>query len=1196
MQLAPAYSQHEHAEIFISYKREDEAFARFLRDYLLAQNFTVWLDVFNIRPATQWDTEIHRGMINAQVVIGILTPESLISDNVMDEWGWAVSTKKRLFLLWLRDVDEAYIPPRYIRIQRIDLRRDQNAGLQRLSDALRSSIKVVPGLVLPDTFFSESVSPAEAKITPSNVTPRAVAKEAQGNRAMMLAKVKSFWIDGVLNQSLHGTAMLELGIQMQSGMVKNPWDSVFQHSAYGNYQLPPSTKISSVFHDLNGELLILGDPGSGKTTTLLELARERIEIAEQDESAPIPIVLNLSSWAEARKPIKEWLIDELHTKYLVPRQVGQAWLENNALLLLLDGLDEVVERYRNECVATINEFRKAHGFTRLVVCSRTVDYGMLTAKLQLSGAVVLQPLNDEQINQYFAELGDSMRGVRQAMARDPDLRKLAETPLMVSIMALAFRGTRAEDLPTLDSLEAQRRRLFETYTRRMFERRPPRTFSRERIMQYVTWLAGRMVEHKQSVFYIENLQADWLMGDIRRGFFHLLSAISYAAVGGLVLGLLCFLALLAVGSTIDVSRWSDLDQRVFDSFQILLIPAFVGGILFSLGGLSGFAREITFSTFNRKLVKRIGIATLTGTGLGVMTALFFIFGDFFRRLLVDGSFENAIDSYSSFASGGELIRGINAFVSESSGTFIFLVLAGALFGTCAGITSYAIHRASDKKNFWGTLLQCINLVAPVSAVLAVPYLLLWESIFIPNILFFVAAGTVCGALIVLLARLLYKRYVAPYLILLVVSASFIAIIAFQPLALLFGLPFVPIVLWVARLQRPIESVESLRWVWSWRGVFAGALGMALLTLVFSLPAYLSLEYYTPEEEIEARTRIAEYEDRIQQSQTILDETEAELQAMTNKLDNPDAIIALGVRRLWLSTNLAWVEGDFSTLMPRCLADLDVYEQLTLPGQTGNELYNVDFGNTNYVRSLIQDTEQQLSSYSIELSFVERLSIVAIRHATCQTNIETYPIYIDEQKRFNTLDGLNAGFSGSVRFGLIIGLAPFAVLMLVFGLRRQQKVDARVHPNQGIRRSAQNALRVTAISAGVGLLAGGIIGFALSALPPQDVPFDEDILAAIGWVGTIVGLTFGGAVGFIVGGSDSVIKHAILRFFMERNGNTPRNYATFLDEQANRLLLRKVGGGYIFVHRYLLEYFASLEQQSSQSDGDNKDIYLTRKGI
>jgi hypothetical protein len=38
---------------------------------------------------------------------------------------------------------------------------------------------------------------------------------------------------------------------------------------------------------------------------------------------------------------------------------------------------------------------------------------------------------------------------------------------------------------------------------------------------------------------------------------------------------------------------------------------------------------------------------------------------------------------------------------------------------------------------------------------------------------------------------------------------------------------------------------------------------------------------------------------------------------------------------------------------------------------------------------------------------------------------------------------------------------------------------------------------------------------------------------------------------------------------------PWNYAAFLDYAASRVFLRKVGGGYIFVHRMLLEYFAAL---------------------
>jgi hypothetical protein len=35
---------------------------------------------------------------------------------------------------------------------------------------------------------------------------------------------------------------------------------------------------------------------------------------------------------------------------------------------------------------------------------------------------------------------------------------------------------------------------------------------------------------------------------------------------------------------------------------------------------------------------------------------------------------------------------------------------------------------------------------------------------------------------------------------------------------------------------------------------------------------------------------------------------------------------------------------------------------------------------------------------------------------------------------------------------------------------------------------------------------------------------------------------------------------------------------FLDYTADRIFLRKVGGGYIFIHRMLLDYFASLHNK------------------
>lgn len=60
---------------------------------------------------------------------------------------------------------------------------------------------------------------------------------------------------------------------------------------------------------------------------------------------------------------------------------------------------------------------------------------------------------------------------------------------------------------------------------------------------------------------------------------------------------------------------------------------------------------------------------------------------------------------------------------------------------------------------------------------------------------------------------------------------------------------------------------------------------------------------------------------------------------------------------------------------------------------------------------------------------------------------------------------------------------------------------------------------------------------------------------------------------LVSGSVSSIKHLSLRIMLCLLGDAPWNYAQFLDYSTERLLLQKVGNGYIFVHRMLLEHIA-----------------------
>jgi hypothetical protein len=393
---------------------------------------------------------------------------------------------------------------------------------------------------------SAQVVKAESGATTGNVTQigkvviqvvgRNVDEErVQRNRRAMLEKVRNFWVEGVLEQSLHGVAMIELGLAERADAVEHPWDMVLQ-TEREDRTLPPGTRVVDVFDGMGRNLLILGEPGSGKTTMLLELARDTIARAEKDPTQLIPVVLNLSSWTEKRQPIAEWLVEELNTKYDVPKKVARSWVENDDLLLLLDGLDEVRREYREDCVRAINDFRKEH-LIPLAVCSRVVDYQALTTRLKLRGAVLLQPLTPQQIDGYLHGAGMALSAVRETLQRDPTLQELAETPLMLSVITLAYRGRSVEDLQTLETTVARRKHVFESYVQRMFERRgADQPYPQRQTIHWLVWLAQEMSEHEQSVFLIERLQPDWLPARAQRQR-HIVAKLAFGLVYGLIVGL-----------------------------------------------------------------------------------------------------------------------------------------------------------------------------------------------------------------------------------------------------------------------------------------------------------------------------------------------------------------------------------------------------------------------------------------------------------------------------------------------------------------------------------------------------------------------------------------------------------------------------------------------------------------------------------
>jgi eukaryotic-like serine/threonine-protein kinase len=68
------------------------------------------------------------------------------------------------------------------------------------------------------------------------------------------------------------------------------------------------------------------------------------------------------------------------------------------------------------------------------------------------------------------------------------------------------------------------------------------------------------------------------------------------------------------------------------------------------------------------------------------------------------------------------------------------------------------------------------------------------------------------------------------------------------------------------------------------------------------------------------------------------------------------------------------------------------------------------------------------------------------------------------------------------------------------------------------------------------------------------------------------------VGSLLMGGLTCTRHFFLRLLLYRDGSIPWNYSRFLDYTVSLALLRRVGGGYIFTHRLLLEHFAATDSE------------------
>ena len=313
----------------------------------------------------------------------------------------------------------------------------------------------------------------------------------------------------------------------------------------------PGESLWAVYQRWGHRMMFIGDRGTGKTFTMLQLMQELAERAARDRAEPVPVYFNLSSWNATHEverseqsswrrwlarwlapdpgPVGEtldrWLEDQLVRSYSVQRKVARRLIETHRLVFCLDGLDELAVAHgpgdqegeaaarglREACVRAINATLKSDA-VRLVLCCREETYRELGIKPRLGHPLKPQLLSSEEVVEYLRDW-PLLDGLRSALERSPLLQEKARVALFLGMMRIAYQDLDAERILRATRLDETgwHKHLLDHYVQQCMKLAPPECeqTTKDLIPRCLEWMAAQ----PDNDFLLDDLQPSVLCAE-----------------------------------------------------------------------------------------------------------------------------------------------------------------------------------------------------------------------------------------------------------------------------------------------------------------------------------------------------------------------------------------------------------------------------------------------------------------------------------------------------------------------------------------------------------------------------------------------------------------------------------------------------------------------------------------------------------
>jgi hypothetical protein len=420
-------------------------------------------------------------------------------------------------------------------------------------------------------------------------------------------------------------------------------------------------------------LVVLGEPGSGKTILLIRFVLEFLTPERRKNGAPVPVLLPIASWNPEAEDLHSWIVHRLATDpaglaRLTPDAPGmaRALLKSGLILPILDGFDEIPDKIRGSAIDKINQAIKPPA--GLILTARTEAYrdavhGKAGTGRVLAGAagIKLCPLDPAMVAAYLKRASDSpvmderWDAVFDTFSADdpPPVAQTLTTPLMVTLARAIYNPRDNEGAEAIQHHPAELlnptlfkgKKDIETYLLDKFiwaaYRPPPDSsdppqrdpWNYEQAKRWLVFLARNQQEHENdgpdiAWWKLQKAAPSYVGATILAITLAIVAAIGYPFVGygvgvttGLVVGYTVRGLLPSWGRRLLPPRL----HTLLPFWERAIIPGLTGGLIG--GAVAGLIATATLPAGP----KNYGLGSYLGGGLGVGIAVA-VLGDFIAGL------------------------------------------------------------------------------------------------------------------------------------------------------------------------------------------------------------------------------------------------------------------------------------------------------------------------------------------------------------------------------------------------------------------------------------------------------------------------------------------------------------------------------------------------------------------------------------